>query len=109
MNEAEQFDQDRLEAIRWHGVTHSAEYEDTIQLRASQRVAEAMAKSLDRKLPQSERDAASGAFEAWSEVRAWRERSEAHLEEIKRLDAEQDAKPEDTGEKLEDQWHQHQG
>ena len=99
------------EVLQWHAATNAPWYVETIEDHAKRALAEALQRCASRGLPVAERDAASGAAQAWSEVVNWRVQYDAAYDDMKARQAAETASAEKedenlVGAELKDQWYE---
>lgn len=103
-----QLDDEKDGIVKWHAVTHSPFWDETVQALADMRCREANLVCVDYRRPDEERKAAGAKFEAWAEIRGLREQWERAYAEMRAAESSENASEELVGAKLSDQWYEHQ-
>lgn len=97
------------EILRWHAVTHSDHYAETINLLAETKLLASLAACADPKLDEKSRFVEMGRAQVWAEIKNLRPTYAAAFEDMKRAQAEaaHASTEEDlVGPELQEQWYE---
>jgi hypothetical protein len=92
------------ELKRWHAIVHHPNWDETVQVMATERMRDANLICVDFRKPDEERRAAGMLFAAWAEMANMKPNVVRAYEEM--VTAEQDDEAEDVGPKSEEQWYE---